>query len=366
MYFHIPFCKKKCPYCHFYVIPDRPQFQQILSESLRLEWALRAPLLLGKKIRSIYFGGGTPTLFAPQGILQILSLLKETGINSLSHLEVTIEANPEDANPALFEALLEAGVNRISFGVQSLDDRSLSLLGREHGAKKAKDAVLMAHRSGFQNISIDLMYDLPDQTEASWLYTLNQIPDLPIQHVSLYNLTIEPHTSFYRRKNTLHLPDEKASLGFLHAAIDAFEKQGLIRYEISAFARLGFESKHNKGYWIGRPFLGFGPSAFSYWEGSRFRNIANLQRYARALRTGALPIDFSETLPHPKNLQELLAVRLRLSEGVDCQEYPGLSASSFSILEKWKNLGCLIQENSCFRLTDRGMLLYDEIASDLV
>lgn len=365
LYFHIPFCKKKCPYCHFYVIPDRPLFKKIYTEAIALEWERQLPLLQDKRIVSLYFGGGTPSLLAPEGITFLLDLVKRTCTLS-ADCEITIEANPEDASYDLFALLHNLGINRLSLGVQSLDDRSLTLLERGHGAKRAKTAVFEAFNAGIQNISIDLMYDLPDQTEASWNYTLDQIGSLPIAHLSLYNLTIEPHTSFFKRQKTLTLPDPTTSLNLLKQAIVKLESFGLNRYEISAFAKEGKKSHHNTGYWTARPFLGFGPSAFSYWKGERFRNVANLQRYARALRQGASPVDFSEKLSFPANLKELLAIHLRLLDGIDLQNFPLLPSETIATLEKWITEGALIRENRRIHLTEKGTYLYDSIATDLI
>ena len=365
LYFHLPFCRKKCPYCHFYVIPDRSDFKKLLAETLPLEWERQRPLLQGKKIVSIYFGGGTPALFPPEEIAKILQMIRQD-VEVDPTVEITIEANPEDGSESLFRALYMAGINRLSLGVQSLDDRSLAVLERAHSAKKAKEAIFAASVAGFQNISIDLMYDLPDQTEASFRYSLDQLRDLPIQHLSLYNLTIEPHTSFYRRQSSLRLPDSQTSLRLLHMAIQQLTAQGFVRYEISAFAKGNHQSRHNTGYWVGRPFLGFGPSAFSFWEGKRFRNVANLQRYARALKTGASPIDFSEELPSPRNEQELFAVRLRLFEGAHLTDYPHLPLETRQAITRWTQEGCLIQTGQTIQLTEQGALFYDTIATDLV
>jgi oxygen-independent coproporphyrinogen III oxidase len=308
LYFHIPFCTKKCPYCHFYVIPNLSSFHQILTDGLSLEWERQLPLLLDQKIVSIYFGGGTPSLFA-DGIGKILEKIAQ---HFSLDCEITVEANPEDASITSFEKFRKMGVNRLSLGVQSLDDRSLQTLERIHSAKKAEEAIFLAKLAGFDQISIDLMYDLPNQTEASWDYTLSKLAHLPIQHLSLYNLTIEPHTSFYKRKTQLQLPNSDASFLYLTKAIHSIEAIGLKRYEISAFGR---PSIHNSGYWTGRPFLGFGPSAFSFWDGERFQNCANLQRYTRALKAGESPVDFREKLSYPESLREKIAVRLRMLDG---------------------------------------------------
>lgn len=349
LYFHIPFCTKKCPYCHFYVIPNRPAYQKLLADSIALEWQMQRPLI--HNVTSIYFGGGTPSLFT--GIGAILEKIPRE-----PDCEITIEANPEESSYELFSHFVELGINRLSLGVQSLDDRSLQTLERTHTAQRAKQAIFDAERAGFKNITIDLMYDLPGQTEESWQYTLDQLKDLPIQHLSLYNLTIEPHTSFHKRK--VKTPGGELSLRFLNAALERLDAIGLKRYEISAFAIPGFESRHNLGYWTGRPFLGFGPSAFSFWEGERFRNVANIHKYARHLKMGETPVDFREKLPYPANVRELLAVNLRVKEGVSDFELDE------KILEKLRMEGLVRQNGKRLQLTDKGMLYYDTVAAEII
>lgn len=356
LYFHIPFCTKKCPYCHFYVIPNRPAYQKLLEECFEAEITLQKPLLLDRSITSIYFGGGTPSLF--NGIEALLKRIERDADS-----EITIEANPEESSLELFRKFQELGINRLSLGVQSLDDRSLQTLERIHTAKRAKQAIFDAAAAGFKNISIDLMYDLPGQTEESWAYTLSQLQDLPIQHLSLYNLTIEPHTAFHKRK--VETPGGELSLRFLTAAVEMFERLGLKRYEVSAFARPGFESRHNLGYWTGRPFLGFGPSAFSYWDGERFRNVANIHKYARSLREGKSAVDFREKLPDLASVRELLAIRLRLKEGVDLGIFD-LDEETRGSLQKLEKLELLSLAGQRAKLTERGMLYYDSVAAEII
>lgn len=362
LYFHIPFCSKKCPYCHFYVLPNRAKDQALLREGLALEWALQAPLLEGVEIASIYFGGGTPTLFGAEGLGEALARCR--ALPWAPGCEVTVEANPEESSVELFAALKGVGVNRISLGVQSLDDRSLAVLERQHSAKKAKEAIEAVRQAGIDNVSIDLMYDLPSQTEASWRYTLDQLPSLPIQHLSLYNLTIEPHTSFHKRKKSLVFPTADESLRLLHLGLDALQKTGLERYEISAFAKPGFTSRHNVGYWTFRPFLGFGPSAFSHWGGERFQNICHLGRYSEALRAGRSPVDYRERLPYPANLKEQLAVQLRLKRGVELPDQ--LPEETKRAIASLQEQGFVEKQSSLLRLTERGMLFYDTVATELI
>lgn len=359
LYFHIPFCTKKCPYCHFYVLPNRSRDHALLYEGLCLEWEKNLPFLEGKKIVSIYFGGGTPTLWGPS---YIKAILEKTEKYQDSQCEITIEANPEDLTLPLLSAYLETGINRLSMGVQSLDDRSLETLERTHSAKKAIEALHHAEKAGFQNVSIDLMYDLPGQTESSWETTLNQLSSLPFHHLSLYNLTIEPHTPFYKRE--LPLPPASQSLKFLTRALDTFSKIGLKRYEISAFCKNGLESRHNKGYWTGRPFLGFGPSAFSYWENERYKNQSNLLRYHRDLKSGISPVDFREKLPDAAREKERLAIRLRLMEGAPIS--PHLPIETREAIDRLIELRLLKREENQLFLSERGTLLYDTVASELI
>lgn len=325
-------------------------------EGLRLEWQKQAEKLKEKEIVSIYFGGGTPSLLSPDYLSEILGWLRKA-----PGCEITIEANPEESSLQLFEKFLELGINRLSLGIQSLDDSSLQEIGRIHSAQKAKQAILDAHTAGFKNISIDLMIDLPWQTEASWARTLNQLEGLPITHLSLYNLTIEPHTSFFKRREQIKtaMPPEEISLRLLEAGLQAFEKIGLKRYEISAFAKDGLIAIHNTGYWTGRPFLGFGPSAFSYWEGKRYSNVSNLQRY----RKGENTIDFIEELAYPDNIHELLAIRLRLLEGAPKQALPEKTLVTIKQLEA---KGLLLECSDRWKLTEKGMLFYDSVAEELI
>jgi oxygen-independent coproporphyrinogen-3 oxidase len=216
------------------------------------------------------------------------------------------------------------------------------------------------------------MYDLPEQTLMHWQQTLSAIRELPITHLSLYNLTIEPHTLFFKKKTLLAklLPDEETSLKMYEKAVHALAQQGLQRYEISAFAKPGYESQHNTGYWTARPFLGFGPSAFSYWGGKRFRNVAHLNRYCQALKKGESPIDFEEKLDDIASRRELLVIRLRLCEGVDLtrfqQNHGALDSETHKTLADLILQGLIRKAQDHLFLTPRGILFYDTVASELI
>ena len=358
LYIHIPFCRKKCPYCHFYVIHNTKRHQKIYLETLKKEWESKKNQITSP-ITSIYFGGGTPSLF-PEAAEKFLGWVRRDVLTL--DPEITFEANPEDISPHLLDQLALSGINRISLGVQSFDEEELLTLGR---TKKRPLIEEIAKR--FTNISIDLMYDIPHQSVRSFERTLTRALDLPITHFSLYNLTIEPHTVFYKTKPSQ--PSEKESLKMLELAINMAEKKGFHRYEISAFARKGYEARHNTLYWKGYPFLGFGPSAFSYMNGSRLRNYAHILRYAKALKEKREPFDFSETLPFEKRQKELLAIELRLLKGVDLtlfqKRHGKVHASLQQSIEKLLDLGLLIQDKT-LKLSHKGRLFYDTAMSYLI
>lgn len=353
LYFHIPFCTKKCPYCRFYSIEDLSQRDSFL-QALLLEIKAKQDLFKEKKIQSIYFGGGTPFLFGPKRIEKIMKIVPKA-------LEITIEANPETFSRNDMSDYKSIGINRLSLGVQSFDDRDLRSLKRKHYAKESLNAIEEAFKAGIENISIDLMYDIPNQTLFSWNKTLSFLHKLPIVHVSLYNLVIEPKTPFFkiRKKLLQEMAHEKISLKFLKTGLKVLKEAGFKRYEISAFAKMSKMSIHNMGYWTGRPFLGFGPSAFSYLDGRRFQNSSNLNEYEQLLLKGIIPIAFTEKLSLEKQKRELLAIGLRLLSGIKVTKEE----------EKWliplKEQGLLKKRGKGFMLSARGLLFYDSIASEL-
>ncbi|MDE3055497.1 MAG: radical SAM family heme chaperone HemW [Verrucomicrobiota bacterium] len=364
VYIHIPFCKKKCPYCSFYVVKDRKEEQALFWQALQREWEEKLPLMEGKKLVSLYFGGGTPTLFPPEWVAAFLRRVETSGF-PLDGVEISLEANPEEGELPLFSTLRSIGINRLSIGVQSLDDELLLKIGRAHGAKRAREALFAAEKAGFQNVSIDLLFDLPGQTEESFQKSLEELPHLPIHHLSLYNLTLEQDTPLYRKKNRLTFPSPALSLQLLEHALSLLPRAGLTRYEISAFAKNGLSSRHNLGYWTGRPFLGFGPSAFSYWEGERIRNTLNLVRYAKLIEESLSPIDFRERLSPIKAAQELFLVRLRLTEGAVLSDFPDLPDQMLITCKALAQEEYLEEEKGTIRLTHKGMLFYDTVASEL-
>lgn len=371
LYVHIPFCSRKCGYCHFYVTHDQESAKTALLEALEREWQQLLPKLQGCTCVSIYFGGGTPSLFGPQRIGALLQRIRSSCVLS-DTVEITLEVNPEDAPIALLAAYAQAGINRISIGAQSFDDGLLRLLTRRHSAQENCHAVNNAVQAGIKKISIDLMYDIPQQSLDLWRTTLHTALALPITHLSLYNLTIEPHTPFDRKRAVLEKqrPLPYVSRAMYEEAVFTMEKQGWMQYEISAFGRGEEVSQHNIGYWTGRPFLGLGPSAYSFWQGARFRNIAHLERYCRAMKEGESAVDFSEKLELEASHREHLILRLRTAEGVEGssfqRQYGTFSAETLSVFRRFEEQQWLKEEGGRIRLTQEGRLFYDSIAVELV
>jgi oxygen-independent coproporphyrinogen III oxidase len=372
LYFHIPFCSHKCGYCHFFVLPDKEPLKKQLLTALKIEWERILPLLENKTIVSIYFGGGTPSLFGAKAIGTILDWIRKSSLTIAPDVEISLEVNPENGQLELLRAFAAVGINRLSIGVQSLDDHSLLSIDRKHNSRAALLAIENASRAGIANLTIDLMYDLPSQTMESFDRTLARLKELPITHLSLYNLTFEAPSLFQKREKSLKplQPSPEVSLQMLQKAITFLEEIGLKRYEISAFAKEGFASRHNLGYWTARPFLGLGPSAFSYWEGKRFRNIANLSRYDALLKEGKAPVDFEEKLEGAARLGELLAVELRLLTGVHLPlfqtRHGELPQSLSAAISECEKKGWLERRQNHLRLSAQGLLFYDSVASELI
>lgn len=372
LYFHIPFCTKKCSYCHFFVLPDVKSNHRQLIDAILLDLLGWQEQLRGQKLISLYFGGGTPSLLGPSELGEILKYVQRIIPFNPTDIEITLEANPETIDQDKLMAFADIGINRLSIGVQTLDDQLLKKLGRTHTASASLASIETAYRSGFENISIDLMYDLPCQTLSSWGNTLKYVGDLPITHLSLYNLTIEPNTVFFKYQEVLRkeLPDAESSAAMYLLAQEMLNKFGLLQYEISAFAKEDLFSKHNVGYWTGRPFLGFGPSAFSYWEKSRFRLVPNLKVYAEKLKNGESSIDFKETLEAEPAKRELLTLALRLKKGVELNSFEKthgpLALETHMSLQRLIRDDLLVNESNTIKLSSRGILFYDTVATELI
>lgn len=326
VYVHFPWCLRKCPYCDFATSPlERAQIpHQAYADAVLRELQLRAPLLAGKRLGSVFFGGGTPSLWEPAELGRVLEGITGAFAERVPELEITVECNPSSLDHARAEALIAAGVNRLSVGVQSLNDDELRFLGRLHDRSLALEA-LKAALSACDRVSADLMFALPGQSEASFLSYVDTLLGLGLRHVSAYALTIEAATPFgaAQRKGLLtQAPDELYAA--LFASIEArFGAAGLAHYEVSNYATPGEESRHNVHYWRGESYLGLGAAAvgcFSeHGQGRRYRNHPDAQRYMERASTEEVEV-FEEALDAQALIREALMLGLRMEAGVDCAE----------------------------------------------
>lgn len=344
LYIHVPFCLSKCPYCDFY----SGQYSRSKAEAYTAA-VVRNLSQYSETFDTVYFGGGTPIL------------LHEYMGNILSHVniadgaEITAEANPCLCTERALSDMLEAGINRISIGVQSLNDGELSALGRRHSADKAQAAVLSAKSAGFKNISADLMLAIPRQTEASLRETIDLLTALPIQHVSAYLLKIEQGTPF--GENPPHaMPDEDETAQLYLTAVRLLEAAGFTQYEISNFAKDGFESRHNLIYWRCGEYLGIGSAAHSFYGGKRFAVPRDLEGFITA---PAQPVEITDEAPDMT--EERIMLGLRLREGIPEELWKPLTGALGRIPKQYYNI-----EKGRLSLTAEGFLLSNEIISLLL
>jgi len=357
LYVHIPFCARICPYCAFYKdLLDRLQTGRFCEAILRkLEQLVAAHEVFPS---TIYFGGGTPTAL---NIAQLELLLR--GFHErleLSRLvEWTMEANPGSVSPRKASLLKKFAVNRISLGVQSWDDELLKLLGRDHNARQAEESFWVLRAAGFTNINVDLMFGLPGQTTEQWRSTLEKTIALRPEHISAYCLTYEEDTEFFLRQSRGELkasPDADAD--FFEMTMSILEDAGYEQYEISNYARPGFESVHNRAYWSGEDYLGIGPSAFSTVGLQRWQNVPNYREYIARLTSGRSAIGSTENLTPEMKRTEKIALSLRTRDGVPAD----LLSIKPNETDEFLALGLLRQLNGNFALTKKGKSLADSVA----
>jgi len=365
LYIHIPFCLRKCNYCNFVSYEQREDGIPVYIRALEEELVRRAG---GERIRSIYFGGGTPSLLSAEQIANILST-----IHSLFTIgeaaEITIEANPGTVDGAYLADIRAEGVNRLSLGVQSLSDVELALLGRIHTASEARDSVRLARESGFDNLSVDLIYGLPGQTMEDWQNSLYGIMDMGPEHLSLYSLSIEADTPMLRAIEGGYLPciDPDLSADQYELAEDLLAVRGYNHYEISNWASQGRECYHNIGYWQNLPYMGVGVAAHSYLDGHRAANTKGMDKYLAAFSNNLQLIPESdEEISTELKLAETVILGLRLCEGVCMDDIKSrfdidLPVYYRQCIEEMVSSGLLEYSDRYVRLTRRGRLLSNEV-----
>jgi oxygen-independent coproporphyrinogen-3 oxidase len=368
IYIHVPFCISKCHYCAF--ISRSPKddelagYPALLAGELRLYDSARHP------VSSIYFGGGTPSLLQPQQLASVIeAIANHSGISP--EAEITLEANPGTVDYLALKACRDVGINRISFGIQSFDDHFLRNLGRIHTAAQSRTAVADVRKAGFSNVSLDLIHSLPGQSLAQWRSELLHAIDLCPEHISIYGLTIEEGTPFagMYADTSPELCDDDLSADMFELADEILTASGFEHYEIANYARPGYRSRHNSGYWQRDTYLGLGVGAHSFLRegyGTRFSNPDTLEDYRSAILSGNRVRVGEHRLTKSEAMAEFLFLGLRLAQGVSVRDFEGdfgipLESLYGPVLNDLVALGLIVRDGTAIMLTQRGMLLSNQV-----
>lgn len=369
IYIHIPFCKQACHYCDFHFSTNQSD-KAALVHLIEKELALQKNYLAGESIETIYFGGGTPSLLTEKEIRGLLDAIHSHYPVATSP-EVTLEANPDDLSEEMLKMLYQAGINRLSLGIQSFEDHVLHFFNRAHTSAEALQCIRRARAAGFDNLSADLIYSVPGQSDDMLRQNLAVLLNERPEHVSAYSLTIEEKTVFGRRakRGELHALDETQAAVQFEIVMDTLTHAGYRHYEISNFCLPGYPAKHNTSYWQQKKYLGVGPSAHSFDGASRQYNVSNNHAYSRALREGNIPFE-KEILTHENKINEFIFTSLRTDTGCNLQvlramyEYD-LAAENKVYLQQLLDKKYATLQEEILLLTRQGKFLADQIASDL-
>lgn len=365
LYVHVPFCSSKCPYCNFYSKPFEEYDVQKLVKALLKELSFYP---LGSHIQTVYIGGGSPSVLPAKDILLLVSAILE---HCDDVVEFSIEMNPGQVEKDTLLALNEAGVNRVSFGVQSFLEQELKILGRNHSVSDVYNSLKWSREAGFVNLSIDLIFAIPGSSLGDWKRNLRMAVECPVKHISAYSLTYERETEFYSlmEKGAIEAVEEELDRDMYEAAIEEFAKAGFEQYEISNFAKPEFECLHNLTYWKNEPYIGIGPSAGSYYDGRRYTNISDIDKYIKQIEKGKQPVGEIYIPNEIERACETAVLNLRTIKGVDIPEF--YETTGFDFLEMFKeplldniNSGLLEREGNRVHLTKKSLPIANVVLSD--
>lgn len=368
IYIHIPFCKQACHYCDFHFSTSLSKKDPMLS-AMATELELRSKELANTSVETIYFGGGTPSILEKKALAYLIREI-HNNFDVIDVPEITLEANPDDLSKAYIESLKDAGINRLSIGVQSFFDDDLRLMNRAHDANMAETCIIEA-KNIFDNISIDLIYGIPNSTSNRWLQNIEKTLSFDLPHISSYALTVEPKTALksFIEKGIVPAINEEDTQAQYYQLLECLEHKGYINYETSNFGLPGHFSQNNSAYWSGKTYLGIGPSAHSYNGTRRSWNVRNNSKYIRALREKKLPMK-EEILSKEDIYNEYIMMGLRTMWGVSLEKVRldfGQAYSSYLLkqTEKYLKNHSLFVEDDIIYATKEGKFLIDGIASDL-
>ena len=370
LYLHIPFCRSKCDYCDFYSLAGAEDRMDDYQRALLAQIAECAPTARHSAVNTIYVGGGTPTFYGAARLAALLKAVRKH-FRVTADAEITAEANPDRADLKTLRALRRAGFNRLSLGMQSACDAELAAVHRPHTFQQTAAAVAAARKARFKNLSLDLIYGLPSQTEESWKDTVERALALEPEHLSCYGLTVEEGTPLALRvaKGEL-LPDDDAQAALYLWTVDRLAQAGYTQYEISNFARPGFQSRHNLKYWMGQPYLGLGAAAHSDFGGCRYSYVRSVDGYIRGVLEGGPLLDASDRIAPGERGSEYLMLRLRTTFGIEEWEYRRAYFMNFdpiaAKLSEYEQKGWAARVGSRWRLTAEGFLLSNRLIGELL
>jgi oxygen-independent coproporphyrinogen-3 oxidase len=370
LYLHVPFCTKRCHYCSFNTAPlEHPDEMARYVRAVLGEIALLASArwTAGLGLETVFFGGGTPSLLAPDDLAAILEAVR-CAFRLEAGAEVTVECNPESVSHAKLAAYRAAGVNRVSLGVQALDDAILPVLGRLHDAGGARRAFETAREAGLANVSVDLMYGLPRQDPETWARSVRGVLDWQPEHVSAYGLTLDAG-SVWAATGVEGLPAEATVVDQYWTLARAAAERGFEHYEVSNYARPGYRSRHNQIYWRAAEYLACGPGACGFVGDVRYANVKAVSRYCASVEAGTLPVDTSERLTERQRLGERLILGLRLADGVPRTWLDARVAEEPAVARRvaaWREAGVLLDRGDRVALSEAGFLVSDSLFVELV
>jgi len=374
IYIHIPYCLRKCPYCSFPSIPVLHPPEDAYVKALKSELGASSSYIEGRQPCSIYIGGGTPSLFSPDSIENILTAITNVCVIP-PDAEITLEANPGTISLENLKGYLQAGVNRLSVGLQSLMDRRLKTLGRIHNSQEALECVSKAREAGFTNISVDFIFGTPGQCCNEWEEELNEIVHLGPEHISAYELTLEKETPFYEwvEKRTVLLPDEETLVSLHRATWRTLSRSGYEHYEVSNFALPGRRSRHNQIYWDRGEYLGLGAGSHTFLHqgqwGVRRWNIKDPEAYMRMVSGNGQAVQEEESLTREQAMTEALFLGLRLINGMAIGKFEELFGTSileaFPGVAGYLDIGLLTLNGGRLAFTEDGLLLSDRILQEI-
>jgi len=370
IYIHIPFCRSKCDYCDFYSLAGREDRMDDYHRALIQQLTESAPLARGYQVNSIYIGGGTPTWYGEKRLCELLHLLRKR-FKLAKDVEITLEANPDSTTEKGLKTLRRAGVNRLSLGMQSAQDQELRDIHRPHTYQQVVDAAAAARKAKIKNLNLDLIYGLPGQTEESWHDSVEKALALTPEHLSCYGLTLEEGTPLAGRVARGEcLPDDDEQAECYLWMVERLRQAGYDQYEVSNFAKPGFQSRHNLKYWMGLEYMGFGAAAHSDFGGCRYAFVRSLEDYIRGITEGGRLLDHSDLIPMRERGSEYLMLRLRTTHGIEEWEYRREYYMNFdpiaAKLSEYEQKGWAVQAGRRWHLTPEGFLLSNRLIGELL